>query len=148
MATFTASLHNTGVKKLHAGANVVTSVLAVAATGTASTVFLLAKVPNGAVITDWVYYQADAGANNTVKLGLQLPEGLSGSWTVTESALMTETANTAGVNFRASNVKTPYKVSFTDTERFAWVIAVNTAAISASALGRFTIEYVVDQDSA
>lgn len=149
MSTFTASQLTTNVKSGHIGVQSVASKLTVAVTGTASTVFLLGKVPHGANILDFAIYMVDAGANNTWKIGLQMPHaetGGSNTFTVTESALMTETANTAGVMFRHSGLKLPYRVSISDnvSQRWAWIQAVCTAAISASADVRTTVIYTMD----
>lgn len=146
MTTFTASLHQSQPRKVHAGMNVASSKITIAVTGTASSVVLLAKIPNGAVIHDFTMFVDDAGADNVWKLGLLLPEGVSGSTTVTESALMSDTASTLAPTMRATGGKLPYKVSFTDTERFAWIQAVATIAISASADLRFSVYYTVGED--
>lgn len=139
MSTFTASLHQSQVRELHAGLQTASSKITLAVTGTASSVVLLAKVPNQARIHDFVWYLVDAGANNTWKLGLQYPTDKATS----ESALLTTTANTGGANLRPSGLTMPVRVSFTATEgaQYAWVIATCTAAISASADQRFSLFY-------
>lgn len=144
MATFTASLHQSQPRAIHAGMNVASSKITIATTGTASSVVLLAKIPNGAVIHDFTLYVDDAGTDNIWKLGVLLPEGTA-STTVTESALMSDTASTLAPTMRATGGKLPYKVSFTDTERFAWIQAVATIAISASADLRFSVYYTMGE---
>ena len=151
MASLTASLHNSNLKKIHVGPNIVTSRGNFAVTGTASTVVFLAKVPDKAVITDFQFYAKDGGTNQTWMLGLQLPEGsTSGSVTVTQSALLTNTSNTgaAGVTTRAVGNKLPYKVSISGeaNPKWAWVIAVCGAAISASADLNLMLTYHFDSD--
>lgn len=145
MATFTSSELTSQVRELHAGLQSKSSSLTVAVTGTASSVVYLAKIPDQATIVDFIWHVVDAGANNTWKLGLQLPEG-SASTTVTESALLAETASTAGVTMRPAGLKLPYKVSISDTcvQRWAWIQGVCTAAISASADQRFSVIYTMD----
>ncbi len=139
MSTFTASQHQSEPRTVHAGQQSVSSRLDVAGTGTASSVALLVKVPNGAVIDDFIWYAADAGGDNTWKVGVQYPTDKATS----ESALMAETANSGGVNFRGSNAKLPFTVSFTSNtgETYAWVIATCTAALSGSALQKMTLFY-------
>lgn len=150
MATFTASELTSTVRELHAGVQAKSSKLTVAVTGTASSVFYLAKVPDGATITDFLFFIDDAGADNTWKLGLQLPHaeaGGSNTFTVTESALLTETAATLAPTLRPAGGKLPYRVSISDNviQRWAWIQAVATVAISASANMNFTVVYQMDE---
>lgn len=153
MSTFTASEWTSGVRELHAGVMQKSSKITIAVTGTASSVVLLCKVPHGATIFDYIWSAIDGGTNNTWKLGLQLPlldSTGSQSWTVTESALQTETANTGGAIYRPLIGKLPLRVSISDnvTQRWAWVIGVCTAAISASACQNFTLMYSQDDPKA
>lgn len=149
MATFTASELTSQVRELHAGLQSKSSRLTAAVTGTASSVFYLCKVPHGATILDFLWYAADGGANQTYKLGLQLPmdEG-SGTqtFTVTESALSGDQSNTGGATLRGQGNKLPYVVSLSDSviQRWAWVQAVASAAISASATMNFSLIYTMD----
>ena len=150
MSTFTASQLTSEVRVLHAGVQAKSSKLTVATTGTASSVFLLTKVPHGATITDFIFFIDDAGADNTWKLGLQLPmaeAGGSNTFTVTESALLTETAATLAPTLRPSGGKLPYRVSISDNviQRWAWIQAVAVVAISASANMNFTVVYQMDE---
>lgn len=152
MATFTASELSTNVRVLHSGVIAKSSRFSTAVTGTASSVIYLAKVPHGAVIHDFAFYVNDAGDDNTFKLGLQLPHaeaGGSNTFTVTESALMTETAATLAPTLRPSGGKLPYRVSISDNviQRWAWVQAVAVAAISASASVAFTVMYSMDEQT-
>ena len=139
MSTFTASQHQSQVRELHSGLQSMSSKITVAVTGTASSVVLLAKVPNGCWIKDFVWYAIDAGGNNTWKLGIQYPTDKATS----ESALLTTTANTAGVQMRPSGLTIPFLVSFTATEgvQYAWVAATSVVAISASANQVFSVFY-------
>jgi hypothetical protein len=143
MSTFTASEWTAQPKAIHAGMVCKSGVASVALTGTASSVFKLVKVPNHATIVDYIWYSADAGANQTYKLGMRLP--ISDTVTVTESCLSTDISNTGGQTHRGS-IKLPYKVSFTDNaiQQWAWIEAVAAAAISASATHRFTVFYTMD----
>lgn len=152
MSTFTASELTSAVRSVHAGLQAKSSRLDVAVTGTASSVVYLAKVPHGATIVDFIFYVDDGGADDTWKLGLQLPHaeaGGSNTFTVTESALMTETASTLGPTLRPVGGKLPYRVSISDNvaQRWAWIQAVNTVAISASAAFRFTVVYQMDENT-
>ena len=139
MSTFTASQHQSQVRELHSGLQSMSSKITVAVTGTASSVVLLAKVPNGCWIKDFVWYAIDGGTNNTWKLGIQYPTDKATS----ESALLAETANTAGAALRPSGLKLPFLVSFTATEgvQYAWVAATSVVAISASANQVFSVFY-------
>ena len=139
MSTFTASLHQSQVREVHAGLQAASSKITIAVTGTASSVVLLAKVPNQAWIHDFVWYAVDAGANNSWKLGIQYPTDKATS----ESALLAETVNTGGAALRPSGLKLPFKVSFTATtgEQFAWIVATTVVAISASADQVFSVIY-------
>lgn len=149
MSTFTASELTSTVRDMPSGVQQKSSKITIAVTGTASSVVLLAKVPHGATIVDYIWSTIDGGTNNTWKLGIQYPlldASGSQSTTVTESALQTETANTAGAIFRPLIGKLPYRVSISDnvTQRWAWVIGVCSAAISASACQNFTVIYSQD----
>lgn len=152
MSTFTASELTSAIKAGHTGVQNATSRLTLAVTGTASSVIYLCRVPHGATITDFSIYISDGGTNNTWKIGLQLPHaeaGGSNTFTVTESALMTETANTGGAFFRNTAIKLPYRVSISDNvvQRWARVMMVCTAAISAVAEVRSTIYYSMDDQT-
>lgn len=139
MTTFTASLQQSQPRELHAGLQAASSAVTIAVTGTASSVILLAKVPNQCMIHDFVWYAVDAGTNNSWKLGIQYLTDKATS----ESALLTNTVNTLGVALRPSGLKLPFKVSFTETENtnYAWIIATTVVAISASADQRFSVFY-------
>lgn len=144
MATFTGS-ETTVVKSSINGVQVkYGDVSAVNITGTASSVFKLVRVPLGATIVDWMWTGMDGGANQTYKLGLQLP--ISDTWTVTESILSSDLSFTGGASHRATNAKLPVKVTLTDNHvnTYAWVIATAAAAISATASHRFTVFYTMD----
>lgn len=139
MSTFTASLHQSEPREIHAGLQSASSKITIGVTGTASSVVLLAKIPNGVWIKDFVWYAVDAGANNSWKLGIQYPTDKATS----ESALLAETVNTTGAALRPSGLKLPFLVSFTSTEgeQFAWVAATSVVAISASADQVFSVFY-------
>ena len=147
MSTFTASELTSPGKVLHAGLVSKSGVLTVGATGTASSIFMLASIPNGATVVDWVWYVDDAGDNQTWQLGIRWPEGTS-SYTTSPSALSAaqsiSSAVPAGRIFPQGNV--PYKFSFSQGHResYGWIVAENSAAISASAVHRFTLVYTMD----
>jgi hypothetical protein len=143
MATFTASEWTSQPKAVHVGVLSKSAVAEIAVTGTASSVIKLVKIPNGAVITDFTWYTADAAADQTYKLGLRLP--ISDTVTVTESALSGDLSSTGGQTHRGG-IKLPYKVSFTNNaiQQWAWIEAVAKIAISASANHRFTVFYTMD----
>ena len=64
MATFTASQNQSEVRAIHTGVNVVRARADIATRGTASSVVLLVKVPNKAVIVDYMWYVDDGGAQH------------------------------------------------------------------------------------
>lgn len=148
MSTFTASELTSEVRDGYAGLISKSAKLTVAVTGTASSVFKLVKIPNGATIVDFVWYVDDAGGDQEWKLGIRYPEG-SSSYTVTESALCTNTSISAvvpaGRIFPVGQL--PYKFSFSAGERsdpYGWIEAVAKVAISASAQHNFTVIYTMD----
>lgn len=157
MSTVTASQAQSQVRNLHAGENVAWSQLTDGTTRTASSVFLLVKVPNQSWITDAQFYVDDGGAGTTWKFGVHYLTDKA----ATESALHTETSLSATVtasggagltglfDFRevkAGPGKIPFYVSFTATENVthAWVSMVNTAVTSASASIRAIVRYIKD----
>ena len=145
MATFTASQNQSEVRALHAGVNVVRARADIAATGTASSVILLVKVPNRAVIVDYMWYVADAGANQTWDLGFA-----GGAGSLTQSALRSALSNSVGgTHVHGSNLTLPYRISLSDdaVQQWIWVAATCAAAISASALHKFTLFYTMGEAS-
>ncbi len=152
MTTFTASLHQSQPREVHVGLQSASSKLTTALTGTAASTFLLAKVPNGAHIKDFHFFADDAGANQTWTLGIQKPEGsTSGSTTVDATALLAATSTSSSeTTMRPAGGLLPVKVSISDEAlpRWAWIVAVNGAAISASVDMTFVVQYDMDDDAA
>ena len=151
MSSLTASLHETNLKKNIARVNLISSRLNTTVTATAASTFLMLKVPNKAVITDFNFYAKDKGDDMEWKLGIQQPEGsTSGSTTVSKSALLTAVSSTGATGITSLPIgnKLPYKVSLSGeaTPKWAWVVATNSAAISASADLRLILTYVFDSD--
>jgi len=145
MSTLTASLAQSEPRTLHAGMNVARSGVADTTTRTAASTFLLAKVPHGAAIVDFMFYVDDgAGASQTWQLGIQYPTDKAAS----ASALLAVTSTTGITHMRGVNGATtlPFGVSWTDStvEQFAWVTANNGVATSASCDIRFTLFYHLD----
>lgn len=152
MSTFTASeLYSTGqARDIPSGVIAKSARITVAVTGTASSVIMWFKVPHGATIIDYVWQMDDGGADNQWKLGIQYPlldAGGSLSYTLTESALATETSSSAGTINRPGYGKLPYLVSISDnvTQRWAWVIATGVLNISASLTQQLTLVYQMDE---
>jgi len=156
MSTFTASELTSTDKSIHVGLISKSAVVTSSATGTASSVFKLCKIPNGATIVDYVWWVDDGGATQTYKLGVRYPEG-SSSYTVTESALHGEigwtstNSSLSGVVVPVNRIfpdsKLPYKFSFSQgngRETYGWIEAVAVTAISASAVHKFTAIYTMD----
>jgi hypothetical protein len=143
MSTFTASEWTSNVKAVHAGVQSKSAVAAVTVTGTASSVFKLCRIPNGATIVDFLWYVKDAGTDQSYELGIRYPS--SDTYTVSESALSAAVSTTLGVLTRGS-AKLPYKVSISDdaVQSEIWIEAKAVVAISASADHRFTVFYTMD----
>lgn len=150
MTTFTASLHNATVKSLHTGVQHVSSNLpAVGATGTASSVFLLVKVPHGAKIVDWRLAATCGSATNTFKLGTSASESaLSTTFSLSGSASteLNHSVHTPDTSARIALL--PAHVSLSDDRepRWVWIQAVAVVDICATASMHFDLWYKNDAD--
>ena len=144
MATFTASQNESEVRATHIGVNVVLARADIATTGTASSVVLLVKVPNKAVIVDYMWCVDDGGADNTWDLGFANPAAGS---TLTQSSLRSALSSTAGTHVNGSNPTLPYRISLSDdaVQQWIWVAATCAVAISASAHHKFTLFYTMGE---
>lgn len=151
--SYTASMVNTGgartgMRDRYVGVISASSVLSHTATGTASSIWFLAKIPHGATILDYMFFVNDASTTNQVwKLGVQYP--LSGSICHTESALAaTGFSSTDAITHRGDQSRLPYRVSLTTNvdQRYAWITAVNVVDICDDAVIRFTVFYTMDDD--
>jgi len=145
MATFTASEWSSQPREMPSGVLAKTATYTLSGTATASSVFLLVKIPDQAVIVDYMFFVESGGADNTWDLGLQLPEG-SSSTTATQSALSTAISDSASVLARPTGVLLPVTVSISSEclQRWAWVTAVTKVACSATAVMRMTVFYTMD----
>ena len=145
MATFTASEWTSQPKHMPSGLQTKTATFTLSTTATASSVFLLVKVPDQAVLTDFQFFIEAAGDNNTWDRGILYPEG-SSSTTMTQSALHSAASDSASALIRPNSNKLPYKVSISSecAQRWAWVVAVPSAAASGSAVMRMTVHYTMD----
>ena len=113
MATVTASLATSRVspKRLHAGANVV-RVKYTGSANTLSDIVLLAKVPNGAIITDMNGVFFSSNVDSVIKVGW------SGADSGSATAFGTHTASTtdATTNWTLTGEDLgPVHISFTDS---------------------------------
>jgi hypothetical protein len=154
--TYTASLQNNNLKNVHAGVNVVHNLWTFTGTTTTtpSAMFLLAKVPDGATIVDIRFYAVDNGTSQTYDIGVLQPEGsTSGSVTFSQSALASALSISGNVVTRtvqgSSTIpKLPYKVSLSGeaNPKFAWVTAVNSGAMSGTAIFSMTVFYTMDSN--
>ena len=148
MSTLTAVLTNNNVKQVHAGLNVATTTYTFCATATASSIFLMVKVPDGATIVDYRFFGNDAAADQLYDIGIVKPEGsTSGSVTISISAIDANLCISGGVTRNVLSAKLPYKVSISGeaSPKWAWVTLMNTIAISASALLSLTVFYTMDE---
>ena len=148
MATFTASLQNSNIKAVHAGVNSAHTTMTFTGTATASSIFLMVKVPNGATIVDYRFWGDDQVANQTYDVGVFYPEGsTSGSMTISQSCIAGDVSISGGVSRNVVALKLPYKVSISGEAqpKWAWVSLVNSAATSGSALLSLTVLYEMDE---
>ncbi len=77
MTTFTCSQLSSDAKAVHTGVIVTSSALSLTVTGTASSIFLLSRVPNGATLVDFVLRFQSAGLSQTIKIGTSAsPSGI------------------------------------------------------------------------
>lgn len=145
MATFTASEWSNQVREMPSGVLAKTATFTLSATATASSVFLLVKIPDQATIVDFMFFAESGGADNTWDLGLLLPEG-SASTTATQSALSAAFSDSPSFLARPSGNLIPVTVSISSEclQRWAWVTAVNKIAASATAVMRCTVFYTMD----
>lgn len=138
---------NNAVRANHTGVQVAVGQASLAVTGTASSVYLLCRVPHGAVILDFEFNGDDGGADNTWDLGILQPEGsTSGSMTHSQSALATVLSLSANtVPHRGTTLKLPYEVDIADAAipRWAWVTATAAAAVSASVSIKIIVYYTM-----
>ena len=74
MATLTSTLYSAQAKAVHVGVNNVQVTYTIAASASIGDIVFLAKIPNGAVITDW-YEQHTNGSAGTTLLDLGLATG-------------------------------------------------------------------------
>lgn len=137
---------NNAIRANHVGLHVATGNAVFAVTGTASSVYLLCRVPHGALIHDIMFNGDDGGADNTWDIGLVLPEGTA-SYTLTQSALQTTlslSANTAP--HRGVVTKLPYAVDCPDAhpQQWAWVCATAAVAVSASISIKISVFYTME----
>lgn len=141
MSTFTASMaHGSEPMANHTGLNHVSSHVTAEGTGTASSVFLLAKIPHGAVIYGWDISGSCGSDVNTFKLGTSN----------TESCLATTFSISASLHsasdFALTRTLLPLKISLTDADeqRFVWIQAVAIVDICTTASLQFNIWYTTD----
>jgi len=152
--TFTASEWSNQPRQMPTGVIAKSAVFTLSAAASASSIFLLCKIPDRATILDFVFYVNDAGGsgtanqstNNTWQLGLSKPEG-SASNTTTYSAIAPAQANAIGGSvLRPIGVALPLLLSLSDEvpQRWAWITASPSLNPSASAVMKFTVKYTMD----
>ena len=153
MATFTASLLNANIQRIHTGINVASSAIGeVTLTGTASSVVLLAKIPQGATIIDWHLYISQGGAVQLVQLGTSAsPSGIAAAFSLSETfSTSLSAADFPGVkvlnNHRApKGDRLPVRISLSDDDADGWVwLQMELAtAIEATLICDFTVFYTM-----
>ena len=147
MATFTASELTSPAKTLHAGVQSKSSVLTISTTATAASILMLAKIPNGATVVNFLWRCDDGGADQTYTLGVRYPEGDTSYSTVADALLGATSISTvvpAGAIWPDNTL--PYKFSFSqgNRESYGWIVATPSAALSSSAISKFTVFYTMD----
>lgn len=145
MATFTASQISANVRNLHTGVQVAGGHISLCGTATASSVFLLAKVPNHCTIVDFIFYGSTGGANGEIKIGTSNSESaLAANFSYSASA----SSEVSPLHHRGLNTKLPVRISLSDDAGdFVWLQAIVSVDISASAIMRATFFYVCDGTS-
>lgn len=153
--TFTASEANPIAKEMPFGVMAKTARLDLTGAGpptatgsitaTASCLMLMVKIPDQATILDYQFFIESGGANGTWQLGILSPEG-SASSTLTRSAISGPQSDSPSAVNRPIGVNLPLTVSISSecVQRWVWVTAVNSVAISASAIMRLTVYYTMD----
>lgn len=122
--------------------------------GSASSIFLLCKVPDRATILDFSFFVDDAGGsgtanqvtNNTWQIGFSQPEG-SSSVTLTKSAISPPQANiTTGSMIRPFGPNLPVTLSISGEclQRWAWICCNPSITPSASVVMKFSVKYTMD----
>lgn len=142
---------NDAVRANHTGIHMaVGSVSNDSTTKTASSVFLLCRVPHGATIVDYIFIADDAAADQTYQIGLVIPEGsTSGSATLSKSALSSDRSISLETNIRGLPSKLPVTVDVPDAAlpQWAWVVAVNKLATSASQSLKIIVFYTMEDST-
>jgi hypothetical protein len=152
--TFTASERTSGVRHMPSGVITKSSLFTLSTGGSASSIFLLCRVPDRATILDFSFFVDDAGGsgtanqavNNTWQLGFSMPEG-SSSVTLTKSAISPAQANlVGGTVIRPTGVNLPVTLSISSEcpQRWAWICATPSITPSASAVMKFSVKYTMD----
>jgi hypothetical protein len=156
MATFTASLLNGNVVKAHhEGVIAVASNTTLAATATASSILLLARVPHGATLLDYWVKLFTGGVAQTLKLGTSAtPSGILALTSLSQTYSIS-TQNIAptpygifnqGMLRHGAGDLLPARISLSDdvVQRWVWVQGTLGVAISASAFCTFMLFYTMD----
>lgn len=160
MSTFTASQLASSAKAVHTGVIVTASALSLTVTGTASSIFLLSRVPNGATLVDFILRFQSAGLSQTIKLGTSAsPSGIMAITTLTitysESGNVFADYGVAGQGWVRSpggtrngtaNDFMPVRISLSDDLQPAsvWVQATAGHDICQSAFLSWTLFYTMD----
>ena len=160
MSTFTASQLSSNVKAVHTGVIVTASALSLTVTGTASSVLLLSRVPNGATLVDFIMRFQSGGLQQTLKFGTSAsPSGIMALTTLTIT--YSESGNVfadygiggqgwvrspGGLRNGTANDLMPVHISLSDSldVPWVWVQATVGVAISASAFFSWTLFYTMD----
>lgn len=154
MSTFTASLFNANVKATHTGLIAVGGHVSISATGTASSVVLLNRIPNGATLCDWWFRYQSGAADQGAELGTSAsPSGIMAmttlSLTLSHSGSIQMLAGNFGQSYYRAPMggdKMPVHISLSDDLQPAEVRLRMTlrTAISASLVLTFMFFYTMD----
>jgi|TARA_Y100000310_G_scaffold298531_1_gene332541 hypothetical protein len=149
MATFTASIRAGNVaRSVHTGVIAAHGRVTISATGTAASKVLLVRLPDGAVVLDYLLYSSTtAAADQTIELGFSAtPSALLAVHSLSASGSQEVSLLSIDGTRGQQSLLLPYRLSMSDSAQphWDWVIATYGAAISASALVSLTLFYTME----
>lgn len=165
MTTFTASFLSQNVNTNPTGVQVMSSVInEVSVTGTAGSVFLLGRIPNGATIVDWHMYVTTGGNQQQIEIGTSAtPCGIASAFSLSATFTAKLAAHNSSTSASLTALDFPNTKEFTDHRapkgdrlpvrislsddvipQSVMLQARNIIAISATAAMTFSVFYTMD----